>query len=169
MPLVEEGWDLIAVNPLKDIDSQAPLYQLDKFLLGQTPHNCAPYHLETIETHMKAAYLLAKRCDEPECLQIALKYHDIGKFFTQNGMKRKVEIHFIATKIGVLISIYALLLIFDLRAKNEAEAIAIATLISEHMEPHLNSWCEKKNFYGENFRNLLGLMANYDDWASIKK
>lgn len=169
MPLVEEGWDLIAVNPLKDIDSQASLYQLDKFLLGQTPHNCAPYHLETIETHMKAAYLLAKRCDEPECLQIALKYHDIGKFFTQKWDEKKGRNTFYShqnwsTYLYLCSSTY-----FDLRAKNEAEAIVIATLISEHMEPHLNSWCEKKNFYGENFRNLLGLMANYDDWASIKE
>lgn len=168
IPLVEEGWDDISVLTLKDIDGQASSYQLDKFLLGQTPHNCAPYHLETIEAHMKTAYLLAKINDEPDCIQIALKYHDIGKLFTQKWDEKKCRNTFYghqnwSTYLYLCSSTY-----FDLKAKNEEEAFVIATLISEHMEPHLSSWSKKKTFYGKNFRELLKLMANYDDWASIK-
>ena len=168
IPLVEEGWDYITVCSLEDIGCQTSPYQLDELLWGQTPHNCAPYHLETIETHMKLAYLLAKTCDEPDYLQIALKYHDIGKFFTRKWDEKKGRNTFYghqnwSTYLYLCSSTY-----FDLRAKNEAEAIIIATLISEHMEPHLNSWDKKKNFYRRNFRTLLEIIADYDDWASIK-
>lgn len=168
MPLVEEGWDDISVLTLKDIDGQASSYQLDKFLLGQTPHNCAPYHLETIETHMKTAYLLAKMNDEPDCIQTALKYHDIGKLFTRKWDEKRCRNSFYghqnwSTYLYLCSSTY-----FDLKAKNEAGAIAVASLISEHMEPHFSSWSKKKTFYGENFRELLELMAGYDNWASIK-
>lgn len=168
MPLVEEGWDYIAVCPLKDIGGQTSPYQLDEFLWGQTPHNCAPYHLETIEAHMKIAYLLAKTNDEPDCIQIALKYHDIGKFFTKKWNEEKSRNTFYGHQNWSAYFYLCSSTYLDLKVKNEEEAFAVATLISEHMEPHLSSWDKKKGFYGEGFRNLLELIAYYDDWASIK-
>lgn len=168
MPLVEEGWDDISVCPLEDINTKVPPYLLDEFLCGQTPHNCAPYHLETIETHMKLAHLLAKVNDEPDCIQIALKYHDIGKFFTRKWDEGKGRNTFYGHQNWGAYFYLCSYTYLDLRAKNEARAIAVASLISEHMEPHLSSWSKKKTFYGKNFRELLELMADYDDWASIK-
>ncbi len=168
IPLVEEGWDYITVSPLKDIGGKTSPYQLDELLWGQTPHNCAPYHLETIETHMKLAYLLAKTNDEPDFIQIALKYHDIGKFFTRKWNEEKGRNTFYSHQNWSTYLYLCSSTFLDLEEKNRAASIGVATLISEHMEPHLSSWDKKKGFYGEGFRNLLELIAYYDDWASIK-
>ena len=85
LPLEYEGWDEIEFY-FGDITKQKTLF--DYIPKDKVPHDCPPWHLEDIQTHLyKTAIEMAKRTDREEMI-LSARYHDIGKFYTKTFYNR---------------------------------------------------------------------------------
>lgn len=77
MPCPEEGWDRIIT--LRNYYSN--LYSIEKYYQMEDQSHDNPFHKETIKQHFKLVEMRAT--DKKEAIQLAARYHDLGKFFTK--------------------------------------------------------------------------------------
>ena len=172
MPLYEEGWDTIVVtnkNPF-DFDASLNLYDLEKYLKGQTPHQCAPYHLETIEFHMLSAYKMAEESNS-KMIQTVMRYHDVGKFSTQYWNEKKNRMTYYNHENWGAWMWLASKQFEEMASESEDQmntAFMIAMLISEHMKPFHKNWEQEMDFYDIWTRAFIELVHYYDELACVK-
>ena len=172
MPLYEEGWDTIVAttkNPMH-FEASINLYNLEEYLKGQTPHECAPYHLETIEFHMLSAYKIAEESNS-KMIQKAMRYHDIGKFSTRRWNEKKNRMtYYNHENWGAWMWLASKE--FDEMASESKdqlnEAFMIAMLISEHMKPFHPKWEQEAEFYNTWTKGFIELIHYYDELACVK-
>ena len=172
MPLYEEGWDTIVAttkNPMH-FEASINLYNLEEYLKGQTPHGCAPYHLETIEFHMLSAYKIAEESNS-KMIQKAMRYHDIGKFSTRRWNEKKNRMtYYNHENWGAWMWLASKE--FDEMASEGKdqlnEAFMIAMLISEHMKPFHPKWEQEAEFYNTWTKGFIELVHYYDELACVK-
>lgn len=162
LPIMEEGADIKIIHGL-DFE----LEDLCEKLLGQTPHDCSPYHLETIETHCKLAYMLAKKDNCPDWFCKACLFHDIGKFYTKkwNVEKNRATYYNHQNWSAYLFLTSKEMEYFD----NPDDAIMCAMIIALHMEPHFEGWERKKKKLSFGLRGFLEDFKKIDEASSIRK
>lgn len=85
IPTLKEGWDFIYVHREKTYPIQLVIPKTN------IPHDCAPFHLESIQEHGELTYQALM--DEfplsvDKDLITAVRYHDIGKFYTKEWSKK---------------------------------------------------------------------------------
>lgn len=172
MPLYEEGWDAIVTttkDPM-DFDTSVNLYNLEEYLKGQTPHECAPHHLETIEFHMLSAYKIAAKSNS-KMIQKAMRYHDIGKFSTRRWNEKKNRMTYYNHENWGAWMWLASKEFDEMASESEEltnEAFMIAMLISEHMKPFHSNWEQEAKFYNIWTRGFIELVHYYDELACVK-
>lgn len=172
MPLYEEGWDTIVATTKNPIHFEASinLYNLEEYLKGQTSHDCAPHHLETIEFHMLSAYKIAEKSNS-KMIQKAMRYHDIGKFSTRRWNEKKNRMTYYNHENWGAWMWLASKEFDEMASENEDqmnEAFMIAMLISEHMKPFHPNWEQEAKFYDVWTRTFIELVHYYDELACVK-
>ena len=172
MPLYEEGWDAIVATTKSPINFEASinLYNLEEYLKGQTPHECAPYHLETIESHMLFAWKIAKKSNS-KMIQKAMRYHDIGKFSTRRWNEKKNRMTYYNHENWGAWMWLASKEFEEMTSESKDklnEAFMIAMLISEHMKPFHSNWEQEAKFYDIWTRGFIELVHYYDELARVK-
>ena len=162
MPIEDEGWDKITcLNPFG-------LYftNIYKMLKGNTPHDCEPYHYETIERHCINSALLASDNDENICITEALLFHDIGKLLTKDFHNSKGEETEIAHYYGHE-GVSAYLYLTSERMIDIPNSELVVWLINNHMRPYqqgYNKWCQR---YSDELNFMLEKVHKYDKLGRV--
>ena len=167
MPHKYEGWDSIDVirYNFKSLPS------LKYYFTFSIPHDCAPWHCESIQTHMLMAATLAEEEKAPEEVCEAMLFHDIGKlhvkdFHDAKGRPSKVAHYYRHENV----SAYLYLTSKEYR-DNYYSGDEIVYLIQFHMEPFIRkgaAWDKFAENFSRDFLEKLALVNKYDDLGRKK-
>ncbi len=162
VPMLEEGWDEII-----------PIY--DNFNFELPDMNVSqdnPHHTLSIEDHMKAAFKYLEDNNTDDMIEIAARYHDIGKIYTKKFENYKGEptehAHYYGHEnYGAYIflvlwtSKWSKIYSFD-------KALHIAQLINWHMAPFIRwdkspkAFEKDLKFLGQIFVNEINILHEAD-------
>lgn len=183
-PIYQEGWDNICLdNSVNWTDlGYNCAFSINKHpdikdrlrSLEDVSHN-NPHHVVTLKEHMRLAedYLmenidLSEQSDINAFLLInAIRYHDIGKFYTKTW-KNSIAHYYGHENVGA----YEYLSWRD-HMLNDSDILAVASFINYHMRPF--NWDNNKKakdrdikLFGKNFCDYLSIMHRCDihceDW-----
>lgn len=89
MPHMNEGWDEILMLRAEECQKIKLMDFFSEEL--EVPHDCAPYHMETIQEHMRMCAGMAREKSESREVVDALLFHDLGKLYTKGFFNIKGE------------------------------------------------------------------------------
>lgn len=151
-PAKYEGWDEIEIQRMENLNYRFPFEQAMNF------SQSTPFHSLTLGEHMQAAEAYCKQKDYSSQVQLAAKYHDCGKLYTQTFFNSKGlpsdRAHYYGHENY---SAYLFLLEMFSQKENhlsKEEILYVANLINWHMNPH-NSWKVSKKAQMRD-RQLMG-------------
>ena len=150
-PYYHEGWDNIDI--LYNFATRNPIRLPDLMNLNKIPHDNS-HHIHDVYEHMKAAEHLY--CNTTTIIDLgvaeAIKYHDIGKFFTKTFTNMKgektEEAHYYGHQNA---GAYFYLLDYEhARSMPVVHLLRVANLIQYHMEPFFRKgkWIEFAKIVG---------------------
>lgn len=162
LPIMEEGAEIKLIH-----GTGFELENLCEKLFGQTPHDCAPYHLETIETHCKLAYKFAQEDNYPDWFCKACLLHDVGKLYTKKWNEKKNRATYYNHQNW---SAYLFLASEEMESfEDPTDAYMCAMIIALHMEPHFDGWKKKKKELGFGLRGFLEVFKKIDKASAIRE
>lgn len=157
IPTLKEGWDFIYVHREKTYPIQLVIPKKD------IPHDCAPFHLESIQRHGELTYQALMDgfpLSVDKDLIAAARYHDIGKFYTKAQHKKNPKRSTYYTHESW--STY----LFMCSDQYTYEA---AVLIAFHMEPYKQDGGAAAQYLPDNLKEKLNILHFCDDFGRIKK
>lgn len=161
LPQKHEGWDKIRILEF-DFEN---LESLDSYFTYSTPHDCTPYHLESIQQHLLMTRELAEKENVDSDVAEALLFHDVGKVHTKTFKNTKGELCDVAHYYGhENVSAYLYLTSQEF-ALNYPNGFEVASLIQFHMEPYKRtgeSWEKFKKNFDKDFIEKLELVHKFD-------
>ena len=162
VPMLEEGWDEIV--PIYDDFN----YELPDMNVSQDN----PHHTLSIENHMKAAFKYLEDNNTDDMIEIAARYHDIGKIYTKKFENYKGEPTEYAHYYGH--ENYGAYIFLVLWASKWSKiysfdkALHIAQLINWHMAPFIRwdkspkAFEKDLKFLGQIFVNEINILHEAD-------
>lgn len=167
MPHKYEGWNSIEVI---EYDFEF-LPSLDQYFTFSVPHDCAPYHYESIQQHMLMAAALAEEEEAPSEVCEAMLFHDIGKLHVKDfkdakGRPSKTAHYYRHENV----SAYLYLTSKEYR-DNYRSGDEVVYLIQFHMEPFIRkgaAWDRFAENFSWEFLEKLTLVNKYDNLGRKK-
>ena len=89
LPIKEEGWD--GIKFLYEKDKSIYKNLLDYIPKEEVPHDCSPWHVESIQSHLRRVLIEACKERADWTMSLAARYHDIGKFYTKSFWNSKTK------------------------------------------------------------------------------
>lgn len=163
VPTGEEGWDSIYFIPTGRLDSAEFWYNYNHSI----PHE-NPSHLETIYQHSFLTEIKAK--DFPEIVQVAARYHDIGKYLAKKVGEDGIAHYYNHENISAYLYMTSKEF-FDYYKKSGLDGLEILYLIQCHMYPHFKSESAEKKIqlYFPVSRKNLNLLYYCDLTSAIRE
>jgi predicted kinase len=167
MPHKYEGWDLINVIRY-DFKS---LPSLKYYFTFSIPHDCAPWHCESIQAHMLMAAALAEEEKAPNEVCEAILFHDIGKLYVKDfkdakGRSSKTAHYYRHENVSAYLYLTSKEYSINYRSGDE-----VVYLIQFHMEPFIRkdaAWDRFAKNFSLEFLEKLALVNKYDDLGRKK-
>nr|DAH79584.1 MAG TPA: AAA domain protein [Caudoviricetes sp.] len=172
IPLDYEGWDSIMIykNPNFSVSDYKKL--IDYFPKQVMPHDCAPWHTESVQEHLNRTIMEMSLRTNEYYLLLAARYHDIGKFYTKTFYDRSKKMitdkaHYYGHEnYGAYLFMTSYDFVTSGGFKQEFEKAWL--LIALHMEfGSRNSKVLKE--IPKSAREALGLLNECDTLGSIRK
>lgn len=88
IPLDYEGWDSIMIYNNPNFSASDYKKLIDYFPKAIMPHDCAPWHTESVQEHLNRTLMEMSLRTNEYYLLLASRYHDIGKFYTKTFYDR---------------------------------------------------------------------------------
>lgn len=164
-PHMSEGWDHVLFLRERDSDYEV---NLKDFIIEnrEVSHDCAPYHLESIREHMMMSAQLAEDNSESEEIIAALKFHDVGKFYTKGFVNTKGEPSEIAHYYShENVSSYLFMTSFEWGLFSNSRYILY--LIQYHMRPYFEGYDKFSKGLPEKLIQDLDKINKYDRLGRI--
>lgn len=88
IPLGHEGWSNIMTYNNPNFSASDYRKLIDYFSKEIMPHDCAPWHTESVQEHLNRTLMEMSLRTNEFYLLLAARYHDIGKFYTKTFYDR---------------------------------------------------------------------------------
>lgn len=132
VPDVSEGWNEIEIIGQNEFNFEPLDKVLDQAIAMEHDN---PHHQLSVGNHMLAAQRFASEQHSPYIIQMAAKYHDIGKVYTKvfhntRGEKSEIAHYYNHENVGA----YLWLTLAPIRRMSNSTCLYIANLIQHHMD-----------------------------------
>jgi predicted kinase len=158
-PHINEGWDEILIFRTKECQKIKLMDFFSKEL--EVPHDCGPYHMETIQEHMRMCAGMAREKGESRDVVDALLFHDLGKLYTKGFFNAKGEPSGIA-HYYYHENVSSYLFLTSQEWDNYEDSEYILYLIQYHMRPYLQGYDKFSRELSIEFIRDLEAVHKYD-------
>lgn len=161
MPHMNEGWDEILMLRAEECQKIKLMDFFSEEL--EVPHDCGPYHMESIQEHMRMCANMAKDRGESKQVVDALLFHDLGKLYTKGFFNAKGEPSEIAHYYcHESVSSYLFLTSQEWDNYNHKDSRYILYLIQYHMRPYFQGYDKFSRELSIEFIRDLEAVHKYD-------
>lgn len=158
-PHMNEGWDEILMLRAEGCQK---IKLMDFFSEGlEVPHDCGPYHMETIQEHMRMCAGMARKKGESREVVDALLFHDLGKLYTKGFFNIKGEPSDIAHYYSHE-NVSSYLFLTSQEWNNYEDSRYILYLIQYHMRPYFQGYDKFSREFSIKFIRDLEAVHKYD-------
>ena len=158
-PHINEGWDEILIFRTKECQKIKLMDFFSEEL--EVPHDCAPYHMETIQEHMRMCAGMAREKGESREVVDALLFHDLGKLYTKSFFNIKGESSDIAHYYSHE-NVSSYLFLTSQEWDNYEDSEYILYLIQYHMRPYFQGYDRFSRELSIEFIRDLEAVHKYD-------